>query len=82
MMEDFQQQTYGDRIADEYDQIHAHLSTPEHVAPIVDVLADLDRMARPAGMMLRRRWADWQGSPFTASSTNHVSVYELLPGGG
>ena len=40
-------------------------------------LSRVDLMARLAGMVLRHRWSDWQGSPFTASSTNHVSVYEL-----
>ena len=39
--------------------------------------SELDLMARLAGMVLRHRWSDWQGSPFTASSTSHVSVYEL-----
>ncbi len=38
--------------------------------------SELDLMARLAGLRLRTRWADWQRSPFTASSTNHVSVYE------
>ena len=39
--------------------------------------AELDLMARLAGMGLRDRTSDWKGSPFTASSTNHVSVYEV-----
>ncbi|MXX19679.1 MAG: class I SAM-dependent methyltransferase [Dehalococcoidia bacterium] len=33
--------TYGDRFAGIYDEVHAHLSTPEVVAPMVDVLAEL-----------------------------------------
>ncbi|MDE2934820.1 MAG: class I SAM-dependent methyltransferase [Chloroflexota bacterium] len=33
--------TYGDRFAGIYDEVHAHLSTPEVVDPMVDVLADL-----------------------------------------
>ena len=33
--------TYGDRFAEIYDEVHAHLSTPEVVAPMVDVLAEL-----------------------------------------
>ena len=37
--------------------------------------SELDLMAQLAGLRLRSRWADWQRSPFTASSTNHVSVY-------
>ncbi|HUJ55315.1 MAG TPA: class I SAM-dependent methyltransferase [Gaiellaceae bacterium] len=38
--------------------------------------AELDLMARIAGMTLRERWADWDRSPFTAASTKHVSVWE------
>ena len=37
--------------------------------------AELDLMARMAGMRLRERWADWDRSPFTAESTKHVSVW-------
>ena len=38
--------------------------------------SELDLMAQLAGMRLRERWADWDGSPFTASSENHISIYE------
>jgi hypothetical protein len=38
--------------------------------------AELDLMARLAGLRLRERWADWDRSPFTAESTKHVSVWE------
>ena len=38
--------------------------------------AELDLMARLAGMDLRERWADWDRSAFTAESTKHVSVWE------
>ena len=38
--------------------------------------AELDLMARLAGMRLRDRWADWSGAPFTAESESHVSVWE------
>jgi SAM-dependent methyltransferase len=37
--------------------------------------AELDLMARLAGMELAERWADWDRSPFTAESTKHVSVW-------
>ena len=37
--------------------------------------AELDLMARLAGMKLRERWGDWDRSPFTAESTKHVSVW-------
>jgi SAM-dependent methyltransferase len=38
--------------------------------------AELDLMARLAGMRLRDRWAGWQGEPFTSESGAHVSVWE------
>jgi SAM-dependent methyltransferase len=38
--------------------------------------AELDLMARLAGLRLRERWADWDRSPFTAESRKHVSVWE------
>jgi SAM-dependent methyltransferase len=38
--------------------------------------AELDLMARLAGLRLRDRWAGWQREPFTALSRSHVSVYE------
>ncbi|PFG65819.1 methyltransferase family protein [Propionibacteriaceae bacterium ES.041] len=38
--------------------------------------AELDLMARLAGMSLVQRWADWDRSPFTAASRKHVSVYQ------
>ncbi len=38
--------------------------------------AELDLMARLAGMRLQDRWAGWKREPFTAVSSGHVSVYE------
>jgi SAM-dependent methyltransferase len=38
--------------------------------------AELDLMARLAGMRLRERWEDWNRSPFTGESRKHVSVWE------
>ena len=38
--------------------------------------AELDLMARLAGMRRVERWADWQRSPFTAVSRSHVSVWQ------
>jgi SAM-dependent methyltransferase len=38
--------------------------------------AELDLMARLAGLRLRERWADWDRSPFTAESPKHVSAWE------
>jgi SAM-dependent methyltransferase len=37
--------------------------------------AELDLMARLAGMRLEYRWGGWLGEPFTARSSSHVSVY-------
>lgn len=37
--------------------------------------AELDLMARIAGMTLVDRWEDWHGRPFTHESTRHVSVW-------
>jgi ubiquinone/menaquinone biosynthesis C-methylase UbiE len=39
--------------------------------------AELDLMARIAGLTLRERWSGWRGEPFTALSRSHVSIYEL-----
>ncbi|WP_026328803.1 class I SAM-dependent DNA methyltransferase [Streptomyces sulphureus] len=41
--------------------------------------AELDLMARLAGMRLRHRWADWSRAPFTSESEGHVSVWEKPP---
>lgn len=41
--------------------------------------AEMDLMARIAGMRLKDRWSDWDRSAFTADSTKHVSVWEKLP---
>jgi SAM-dependent methyltransferase len=38
--------------------------------------AELDLMARLAGMRLEDRWAGWKREPFTSVSSGHVSVYE------
>lgn len=37
--------------------------------------SELDLMARLAGLRLRERWGGWEGEPFTATSTRHVSVW-------
>ena len=37
--------------------------------------AEFDLMARIAGLRLEHRWAGWDRSPFTATSSSHVSVY-------
>jgi SAM-dependent methyltransferase len=42
--------------------------------------AELDLMARLAGMRLRDRWSDWDRAPFTSDSRKHVSVWEKPAG--
>ena len=37
--------------------------------------AELDLMARLAGLTLRERWAGWTREPFTDESASHVSVW-------
>jgi hypothetical protein len=37
--------------------------------------AELDLMARLAGLHLRHRWEDWALTPFSARSSTHISVY-------
>jgi SAM-dependent methyltransferase len=38
--------------------------------------AELDLMARLAGLSLRDRWSSWQRDPFTSESRSHISVWE------
>ena len=40
--------------------------------------AEMDLMARIAGMKLRHRWADWDRSELTQQSTKHISVWEKV----
>jgi SAM-dependent methyltransferase len=42
-------------------------------------VAELDLMARLAGMRLRERWADWDRTPFSSTSGKHISVWERDP---
>lgn len=41
--------------------------------------AELDLMARLAGMSLRERWGGWKREPFSSESTSHVSVWQKPP---
>lgn len=71
---------------DEYDVVNQMLVS-HHIATRPDGVtrssgrfryawpAEYDLMARIAGMQLSDRWADWQRTPFTATSTSHVSVW-------
>ncbi len=38
--------------------------------------AEMDLMARLAGLRVRDRWAGWRAEPFTAASVRHVSVFQ------
>jgi SAM-dependent methyltransferase len=38
--------------------------------------AELDLMARLAGMTLRERWSSWERAPFTSDSRSHISVWQ------
>ena len=39
--------------------------------------AELDLMARLAGLTLKERWSDWEGGAFGPRSRKHVSVYQM-----
>jgi hypothetical protein len=51
-------------------KVHARPTEMRYAWP-----AELDLMARIAGLRLEHRWADWRREPFTALSPSHVSVY-------
>lgn len=74
---------------DEYDDASTQLQWSHHLrlredgtyrrfsAPFRYVWpAELDLMARLAGMRLRERWSGWKREPFTSESRKHVSVWE------
>jgi SAM-dependent methyltransferase len=75
---------------DEYTDFVAQICSSHHYRVVGDKLevfsvpfryvwpAELDLMARLAGMALRDRWSDWQRQPFTGDSTSHVSVWEKV----
>ena len=57
---------------DESRRAHLYRSPHRYIWP-----AELDLMARLAGLELEARHADWAGAEFTADSRSHVSVYRL-----
>jgi SAM-dependent methyltransferase len=72
--------THRDPLGQRIDSQHVLLQ-PDGVRLLPVVLryawpAELDLMARLAGLRLRERWAGWRRQPFGADSTGHVSVYE------
>lgn len=68
-----------DPVTQVLDENHVHLDkTGVRLRPISCRLAwpaELDLMARLAGLRLRQRWGGWQREPFTARSDRHVSLY-------
>jgi SAM-dependent methyltransferase len=42
-------------------------------------VAELELMAKVAGLRLRERWADWDRTPFSSASGKHISVWERDP---
>ncbi len=62
-----------------YDESHVSIGTDGiRLSPIVTrycTPSELDLMARIAGLRLHDRWSGWNGEPFTAESTRHVSVW-------
>lgn len=68
-----------DPVTQRLEESHVELSAAGvRLSPIVTRYAwpaELDLMARLAGLRLRQRWAGWQREPFRAGSRNHVSVY-------
>ncbi|MCK6460589.1 MAG: class I SAM-dependent methyltransferase [Planctomycetes bacterium] len=59
----------------------SHVTITEHgtrLAPVVQRYAwpaELDLMARIAGLRLKERWGGWDRTPFESKSGVHVSVY-------
>ena len=68
-----------DPVAQRLYETHVTLSAEGvHLNPIVCRYAwpaELDLMARIAGLRLHARWAGWRQEPFVATSRAHVSVY-------
>jgi len=68
-----------DPVTQVLDENHVHITkSGVRLQPISCRLAwpaELDLMARLAGLRLRHRWGGWQREPFTASSVRHVSLY-------
>lgn len=68
------------QIAWSHHWMHVQGRLVRHSAPYRYIWpAELDLMGRLAGFELESRHADWAGSPFTADSPSHVSVYRLTP---
>lgn len=68
-----------DVVTQTYTSHHAHFGAEAGVQNAVPFRyawpAELDLMARLAGLTPAHRWADWSRTPFTAASRQHVSVW-------
>ncbi len=68
-----------DMVQQMIEESHVTLSAAGvHLNPVVQRYAwpaELDLMARIAGLRLQQRWGGWNREPFTAASSAHVSVY-------
>ena len=68
-----------DMVQQRIEESHVTLSAAGvHLNPVVQRYAwpaELDLMARIAGLRLQERWGGWNREPFTAASSAHVSVY-------
>ena len=53
------------------DQLETFSSPHRYLWP-----AELDLMAKIAGLTLRERWSTWEREPFTSDSAAHISVWE------
>ncbi len=75
--------TQHDPIAQSIRSAHVEVSeSGVHLYPVrlrYALPAELDLMARLAGMRLRMRYGGWNREPFGALSPFHVSLYELDP---
>jgi SAM-dependent methyltransferase len=69
-----------DQIAWSHHWIHIDGRLVRHSAPYRYVWpSELDLMARMAGFRLQARWADWNKSPFLATSASQIAVYRTQP---
>lgn len=68
-----------DPVSQRLDETHVRLTSDGvRLHPIVTRYiwpAELDLMARIAGLRLHERWGGWSAEPFTGDSRLHVSVY-------
>ncbi|MFC5142018.1 class I SAM-dependent DNA methyltransferase [Actinomycetospora rhizophila] len=68
-----------DPVAQHLDESHVRLTgNGVQFFPVVTRYAwpaELDLMARLAGLRLHERWGGWQREPFTADSRQHISIY-------